>query len=119
MPNFINYGITAGQNYKEFDGNWPIFMICYTSQHAWRVINIGCFDGIIWIHEIKTLTTDICNRHLESCNMLFGKSSQTHACDLTDHMETRLKEVPLFAILTRNISSNFPPDFLSICEHNS
>ena len=29
------------------------------------------------------------------------------------------KEIPLHAILTRNISSNFPPEFLSICEYNS
>ena len=29
------------------------------------------------------------------------------------------KEVPLLAILTRNISSNFSPEFLSICEYNS
>ena len=31
----------------------------------------------------------------------------------------RIKEVPLFAILTRNISSNFSPEFLLICEYNS
>ena len=30
-----------------------------------------------------------------------------------------VKGVPLFAILTRNISSNFSPEFLSICEYNS
>ena len=30
-----------------------------------------------------------------------------------------LKEVPLLAILTRNIYSNFSPDFLSVCEYNS
>ena len=30
-----------------------------------------------------------------------------------------VKEVPLLAILTRNISSNFPPEFLSIREYNS
>ena len=30
-----------------------------------------------------------------------------------------LKEVPLLVILTRNISSNFSPEFLSICEYNS
>ena len=30
-----------------------------------------------------------------------------------------LKEVPLLAIFTRNIFSNFSPEFLSICEYNS
>ena len=30
-----------------------------------------------------------------------------------------IKEVLLLAILTRNISSNFSPQFLSICEYNS
>ena len=29
------------------------------------------------------------------------------------------KEIPLLAILTRNIYSNFSPEFLSICEYNS
>ena len=29
------------------------------------------------------------------------------------------KEVPLLAILMRNVSSNFSPEFLLICEHNS
>ena len=30
-----------------------------------------------------------------------------------------IKEVPLPVILTRNISSNFSPEFLSICEYTS
>ena len=33
--------------------------------------------------------------------------------------ENLLKEVPLLAILTRNITQNFSPEFLSICEYNS
>ena len=31
----------------------------------------------------------------------------------------KLKEVSLFAILTRYISSNFSPEFLSLCEYSS
>ena len=31
---------------------------------------------------------DFCNRHLESCNMLFGTWSQAHAYDPSDYMET-------------------------------
>ena len=33
--------------------------------------------------------------------------------------ENSLKEVPLLAVLTRNISSNVSPESLSICEYNS
>ena len=36
-----------------------------------------------------------------------------------DPSKFKLKEVPLLAILTRNISSNFSPEFLSLCEYNS
>ena len=43
------------------------------------------------MHEIKSLTRDICNQHLESYNILFGKWLQTHACDPSDYMETKLK----------------------------
>ena len=34
-------------------------------------------------------------------------------------LNNNFKEVPLFAILTRNISSNFSLEFFSICEYNS
>ena len=49
------------------------------------------------------------NNHL---TLRFRKESYCFSCG-------HLKEVPLFAILTRNISSNFSPEFLSICEYKS
>ena len=41
------------------------------------------------------LIRDFCNRHLESCNILFQTWLETHACDPSDYMETRLKNCVL------------------------
>ena len=39
----------------------------------------------------KSLKRDFCNRHLKSCNMLFGTWSQARAYDPSDYIETRLE----------------------------
>ena len=48
---------------------------------------------------MATVTRDFCNRHLESCNMLFGTWSQAHAYDSSDYMETRLSMLHEFALM--------------------
>ena len=39
-------------------------------------------------------------------------------CDRRDFRKSYFKEVPLLATLTRNISSNFFPEVLSMCEYS-
>ena len=51
------------------------------------VIKMQFFHMVMYVFDN---TIDFCNRHLESCNMLFGTWLQAHAYDPSDYMETRL-----------------------------
>ena len=60
---------------------------------------LGCLDQILW-KGVDPPPPPVLQRH---------KKASAY----------RAKEVPLLAILTRNVYSNFSPEFLSICEYNS
>ena len=56
------------------------------------VIKDAVFHMVMYVFDNSNLSQEISaiDRHLESCNMLFGTWSQAHAYNPSDYMETRL-----------------------------
>ena len=86
------------------------------------VLGIDSCTTALEVNIHKTIRRIECPRYccgLKSNSTSWLSSSHFYGTEELQIFEVDLtlvfKEVPLLAILTRNISSKFPPDFLSIC----
>ena len=68
------------------------------TRHSVRIrgaIKTQFFHMVMYVSDNSNLSQEFCNRHQESCNILFGTWSQAHAYDPSNYMETRLKPLQI------------------------
>ena len=70
-------------------------MLEILSNYQWTRLSVRIIGAIKrqFFHMVTHVFDDsnLSNRHLESCNRLFGTWQQAHAYNPSDHMETRVK----------------------------
>ena len=103
--------------------------ISTTINYSWTKLSVRIigaikrqfFHMVTHVFDNSNLSQEnFCKRHLGSCNMLFGTSSQAHAYDPSDYMETRLKLKLQDAIYRLRFYSNSLTHILSLSNsHNN